>query len=267
MSLRLKPTFRDVLAGRDGPLIGVWTVTGSVVAAEIMAGSGADLLLIDGEHGPFGVGDVVGLLQAAEPYPITSLVRVPWNDPVAIKQFLDTGAQNVIVPMVGNAADAARAVDAVRYPPLGSRGIGSALARSGRWGRVAGYVPNADGYVSLTVQIETAEAVQNAAAIAGVAGVDAVFIGPSDLAASMGFPGRGTAEPAVADAVAATIAAVRSERVPVGVNAFVPADAQRWIDAGADFVFVGADVSIMARGSEELVARFAGDRAAGADTY
>lgn len=266
MSIPLKPTFRDALARREAPLIGVWTVTGSPVAAEIMAGSGADLLLIDGEHGPIGVSEVLPLLQSAEPYPVTTLVRLPGNDGTAAKQFLDTGAQNVIVPMVSTAADAARAVDAVRYPPAGSRGIGSALARSGRWGRVPGYVADADRYVSLTVQIETAAGVRNARGISAVDGVDAVFVGPSDLAASMGHPGRGTTEPAVAAAVETVIAQVRAAGVPVGVNAFDPDDADRWIALGADFVFVGADVSLLARGSEALVSRFRG-AAENAESY
>lgn len=266
MQLPLKATFRDRLALAEGPLLGVWTVSGSVVAAEIMAGSGADLLLIDAEHGPFGVGDVVGLLQAAEPYPVTTLVRVPGNDEVLLKRYLDTGAQNVIVPMVGTVDAAERAVEAVLYPPAGVRGIGSALARSGRWGRVPGYVAHGDEHVSLTVQIETAEGVHNAGAIAAVDGVDAVFIGPSDLAASMGHPGRGAAEPAVAEAVSATLAAVRRAGVPVGVNAFAPDEAERWLAEGADFVFVGADVTLLARGSEDLVARFRG-AAEPADRY
>ncbi|GAA1425909.1 HpcH/HpaI aldolase family protein [Agrococcus citreus] len=252
-------TFRDVLSSAEAPLVGLWNASGSALAAEIMAGSGADLLLVDGEHGPISISEMLPILQAAAAYPVTTIVRVPWNDPVIIKQALDLGAVNVLVPMVSTAADAAAAVRAARYPGAagereGARGIGSALARSSRWGRIAGYVPDADAHVSVTVQIETAEGVANAAEIAAVDGVDAVFIGPADLAGSMGFPGRASA-PEVVAAVDAAIDAVRSAGTPVGVNTFVEADADRCIARGAAFVFVGADVTLMARGSEAAVAR------------
>lgn len=252
-------TFRDALAAAEAPLVGLWNASGSAVAAEIMAGSGADLLLVDGEHGPISISEMLPILHAAAAYPVTTIVRVPWNDPVIIKQVLDLGAENVLVPMVSTAADAAAAVRAARYPGgdgerEGGRGIGSALARSSRWGRIAGYVQGADAHVSVTVQIETAEGVANAAEIAAVEGVDAVFIGPADLAGSMGFPGR-PSEPAVVAAVDATIDAVRAAGTPVGVNAFAEADADRCIARGASFVFVAADVTLMARGSEAAVAR------------
>lgn len=255
----LKPTFRQALADASGPLVGLWNASGSAVAAELMAGSGADLLLVDGEHGPIELREILHILQAAEPYPVTTLVRVPWNDPVRIKQVLDLGAQNVLVPMVSTADDARAAVEAARYPGAagaraGGRGIGSALARSSRWGRAAGYVQGADEHVSVTVQIETAEGVRNAADIAAVDGVDAVFIGPADLAGSMGFPGA-PSTPDVVAAVDATIDAVRGAGIPVGVNAFAEVDADRVLARGADFVFVAADVTLMARGAEAAVQR------------
>jgi 4-hydroxy-2-oxoheptanedioate aldolase len=266
----LKPTFRDALAAADGALIGLWNASGSPVAAELMAGSGADLLLVDGEHGPMDLRDLLQILQSAEAYPVTTLVRIPWNDPVRIKQVLDLGAQNILVPMVSTVADAEAAVRAARYPGsagerAGTRGIGSALARSARWGRATGYVAGADAHVSVTVQIETADAVANAAEIAAVDGVDALFIGPADLAGSMGYPGR-PSEQAVVDAVDATIDAVRAAGKPVGVNAFADADQDRVLARGADFVFVAADVSLMARGSEAAVARLKQSRT-GSDSY
>jgi 4-hydroxy-2-oxoheptanedioate aldolase len=119
-----------------------------------------------------------------------------------IKQFLDLGAQNLLVPMVDTEADAEAAVAAVRYPPRGVRGVGSALARASRWNAVDGYLSRAEESLSLTVQIESATAVDNAAAIAAVDGIDQVFVGPSDLAASMGLLGQQT-HPEVTDAVAA----------------------------------------------------------------
>ena len=263
-------TFRDALAQADAPLVGLWNASGSAVAAEIMAGSGADLLLVDGEHGPISISELLPILHAAAAYPVTTIVRVPWNDPVIIKQVLDLGAQSIVVPMVSTADDARAAVRAARYPGgdgerEGVRGIGSALARSSRWGRIVGYVADADRHVSVTVQIETADAAANAAEIAAVDGVDAVFIGPADLAGSMGHPGR-PSEQAVVDAVDAAIDAVRSVGKPVGVNTFAEADADRCIARGASFVFVSADVTLMARGSEAAVARLKQTQAA-ADSY
>jgi 4-hydroxy-2-oxoheptanedioate aldolase len=182
---------------------------------------------------------------------------VPAGDPVAIKQVLDLGAQNLLVPMVSSAAEAEAVVEAVRYPPRGRRGVGSALARSARWNRVDGYLADADEHVSLFVQVETAAAVDAAGAIAAVDGVDGVFVGPSDLAASMGLLGQQT-HPDVVAAVLRAFEAVRAAGKPVGVNAFDPAAAHAYLDAGASFVLVGADVTLLARGSEALAARFVG---------
>lgn len=255
MPLRLSPAFRETLAASDRALIGMWACAGSPVVTEIAAGSGLDWLLIDMEHSANSLDSVQTQLQVAAAYPIAPLVRVPWNDQVLIKQVLDLGAQNLIVPMVSSAEEAEQAVRAMHYPPKGVRGVGSALARSARWNRVDGYLAEASGHISLTVQIETAAGVEAAGAIAAVDGVDAVFVGPSDLAASMGFLGQQT-HPDVLAAVARTFAAVKAAGKPVGVNAFDPVAAESYIAEGADFVAVGADVALLARASEALAARF-----------
>ena len=280
MPIRLKPTLREVLERRPAgapALVGLWVASASPVAAEIVAGSGADLVLVDGEHSPVGLDGLVPLLQALEPYEgTTAITRVPWNDPVIIKQFLDAGAQNLIVPMVSTAEQARAAVAAVSYPDLaggaaedarqGVRGIGSALARASRWGRVPGYVAGARDLVSLTVQIETAEGARNAAEIAAVPGVDAVFIGPADLAGSMGLATTPGAD-AVQDAVIAAIQACREAGTFVGVNAFDPAVAARYRAAGADFVFVSADVTLLVKASDAAVAAARETGAAETDSY
>lgn len=255
MSLRLRPTFRAALAESERALAGMWVCSGSPLVAEIAAGSGLDWLLLDMEHAPNGLESVLAQLQAVAAYPITPVVRVPSADPVVLKQVLDLGAQNILVPMVNSAAEAEAAVRAVRYPPRGIRGVGSALGRSARWNRVADYLPQAEDHVSLMVQIESADAVTAAAEISAVDGVDGVFVGPSDLAASMGLLGAQT-HPEVLRAVHATFDAVRSAGKPVGVNAFDPQVAQDYLAAGAHFVLVGADVALLARGSEALAARF-----------
>jgi len=255
MPLSLKPTFRDRLAEASRPLAGMWINSGSPVMAELCAGSGLDWVIIDMEHGPNDLPSVLAQLQAVAAYPVTAMVRVPIGDAVIIKQVLDLGAQNLLVPMISSADEARAVVEAVRYPPRGRRGVGGSLARSARWGRVDGYLADADRYVSLFVQIETAAGDDAAAEIAAVDGVDGVFVGPADLAASMGLLGQQT-HPDVVAAVLRIFDAVRGDGVPVGVNAFDPAVAQNYLDAGASFVLVGADVGLVARGSEALAARF-----------
>lgn len=251
MPIRLTPTLADRLGAADRPLVGLWVASASPVAAEIVAGSGTDLVLVDGEHSPVGIDGLVPLLQAIEAYDVTALVRVPWNDAVVVKQMLDAGAQNLVVPMVSTEAEAIAAVQAMRYPPRGIRGIGSALARASRWTGVDDYVARAHELVSLAVQIETVEGVANASAIAAVEGVDAIFVGPADLAGSMGFPPAD----AVREAVVSVIDAGRAAGTPVGVNAFAPADADHYLAAGAAFVVVGADVTLLATGARAAVGR------------
>lgn len=245
--------------GRRG-LVGMWVTSGSTVNAEICAGAGLDWILIDGEHAPLGLSQIQAQLQVIAAYPTTPVVRVPVNDWVVIKQFLDLGAQNLLVPMVNTAEEAAQAVRSVRYPPAGVRGVGSALARGARWNRVPDYLTRASDLVSLTVQIESAQAVDNAEAIAATEGVDAIFIGPSDLAASMGVIGQ-QAHPDVVAAVHRAIEACRRAGKPVGINAFDPALAHSYLDAGIDFILVGADVAILARQSEHLATEYLGDKA------
>jgi 4-hydroxy-2-oxoheptanedioate aldolase len=255
MPLRLDPSFRERLASSDRALIGMWACSGSTLVTEVAASSGLDWLLIDMEHSTNTLESVLLQLQTVAAYPITPLVRVPSNDTVAIKQILDLGAQNLIVPMVSSADEARAAVAATRYPPAGVRGVGSALARSARWNRVDGYLQESAQHTSLTVQIETAAGVDAAAEIAAVDGIDAVFVGPSDLSASMGLLGQQT-HPDVVAAVEKVFTAVKAAGKPVGVNAFDPAAADAYVAGGADFVAVGADVALLARASEALAARF-----------
>lgn len=257
--LNLPPTLRDRLDDADRPLIGLWACAGSPVTAEIVAGSGCDWVLLDAEHSPNGLESVLAQLYAMSAYPVAPVVRPPCGDTVVIKQFLDLGAQNLLIPMVDSAEQAEQIVRAVRYPDGtlggGARGVGSALARSARWNRVDGYLGRASETISLTVQIESATAVAAVERIAAVDGVDAIFVGPSDLAASMGLLGQQN-HPGVVEAVLRAIAAGVAAGKPVGVNAFVQADAERYIEAGASFVAVGADVAILARQTEALVDRF-----------
>jgi 4-hydroxy-2-oxoheptanedioate aldolase len=253
--LELPPTFADRLSKSDRPLIGLWACAGSAVTAEIVAGSGCDWVLIDAEHSPNGLESLLAQLHAVSAYPVAPIVRPPFGDTVIIKQVLDLGAQNLLIPMVDTPEQAAEVVRAVNYPGDGVRGVGSALARSARWNRVEGYLGRARETISLTVQIESAEALGNVEQIVATDGVDAIFVGPSDLAASMGYLGQ-QSHPEVVAGVLRSIEAGNAVGKPVGVNAFVPADAERYMAAGASFVAVGADVAILARQTEALADRF-----------
>lgn len=241
----------------DRVQVGMWVSSGSAYCAEICAGSGLDWLLIDAEHSPNDLLSILAQLQAVAPYPVHPVVRPPVADPVVIKQLLDIGVENLLVPMIDSAAAARHVVEATRYPPRGVRGVGSALARASRWNRIPRYLSSADHGISVVVQIESAAALGEIEAIATVDGVDAVFIGPADLAASLGHLG----EPDHPEVVARIDEAIRTAAgagTAVGVNAFDETRARRCIELGCRFVLVGADVTLLARGSEALAARFAG---------
>jgi 4-hydroxy-2-oxoheptanedioate aldolase len=255
MPLRLKNTFRSALAEADRPLAGMWVCSGNPLVAELCAGSGLDWLLVDAEHSPNGLESILAQLQAIHGYPVHTLVRPPVNDTVVIKQYLDLGVQNLLIPMVNSPEEAEAAVAATRYPPQGVRGVGSALARAARWNRIPGYLARAEETISVTVQIESTAAVDHVEDILAVDGVDAIFLGPSDLAASMGLLGQ-QEHAEVRAAVEHCLSAAKAAGKPAGVNAFNPAIAQRYLDNGAAFILVGADVALLARGSEALAAQF-----------
>ena len=255
--VELPDNFAKRVTDSDSAQVGLFISSGSETNAEIAASAGFDWLLIDAEHSPYGLETVTSLLRTVAAYPATPVVRIPVNDTVLIKQYLDLGAQNLMVPMVHNAEQAEKAVAAMHYPPRGVRGIGAALARSSRFNGVDDYLNKASETVSLTVQVESAEAVENAAEIAAVDGVDAIFIGPSDLAASMGLLGQ-QQHPDVLAAVDTTFKAVRDAGKLVGINAFNLEQAQAYIDAGASFVCVSADVQQLASATRALVEKFKG---------
>ncbi|MDF9276915.1 aldolase/citrate lyase family protein [Arthrobacter sp. EH-1B-1] len=255
MPLPLTTTFRDVMATAERPLAGMWVCSGSPLIAELCAGAGLDWILIDAEHSPNSLETILAQLQAIHGYPVHTMVRPPVNDTVLIKQYLDLGVQNLLIPMVHSAAEAEAAVAATRYPPEGVRGVGSALARAARWNRVPDYLARAGETVSVAVQIESAAAVEAVEDILAVEGVDAIFMGPADLAASMGLLGQ-QEHPKVRAAVERCLDAAKKAGKPAGVNAFNPDTARHYMDAGAGFILVGADVALLARGSEALAAQF-----------
>ena len=252
--MRHAGTWADQLRG-DTPLIGMWVVSGSAYIAEICAGGGLDCLVIDCEHAPNDVPSLVPQLQAVAPYPVETIVRASTGDPVLIKQLLDIGVCNLMVPMVESAEQATALVAATRYPPEGIRGVGAAFARASRWGRVPGYLDSAAEGLTLTVQVESRRGLDELEAIASVDGVDAVFLGPSDLAASLGHLGQ-PEHPEVVESVEQAVRTVTTLGKAACVNAFAEPVARRYLAAGARLAVVGADVTLLARGSEELAARY-----------
>jgi 4-hydroxy-2-oxoheptanedioate aldolase len=241
-----------LLAGQ--PQIGLWCTLSSAYAAEAVAGSGFDWLLFDTEHSPSDVDTVLALLQAVSAYDVSPLVRPASNDPVLIKRFLDIGAQTLLVPFVQDAGEARGAVAATRYAPAGMRGV-SALTRATRFGRVENYAQSAHQELCLLVQVETEAALEQIEAIAAVDGVDGIFIGPADLAASMGHVGD-AGNAVVKAAVEAGIARIVAAGKPAGVLTADAAFARRCLDLGATFVGVGIDVGVLARQTEALARSF-----------
>jgi 4-hydroxy-2-oxoheptanedioate aldolase len=246
--------------GGARPRFGLWVASGSGYVTEICAGSGVDWVLLDQEHAPNDLRTTLAQLQVLAGYPdVDVVVRPPSAEPVYIKQLLDIGAQNIIVPMIDCPEEASAAVAATRYPPAGIRGVGSALARASRWNRISDYLVTADDSVSLTVQVESTAGLAALGDIADVDGVDAVFIGPADLAASMGRLGQ-PEHPDVVTGIENALVMIVEHGKRAGVNAFNESIGRRYLDAGARFVLVGADVALLARGAEELVAKYRRDR-------
>ena len=245
--------FKQALAERR-PQIGLWLGLADAYAAEICAGAGFDWLLVDGEHSPNGLPDILAQLQAIAAYPAShAIARVPVGDPVLIKQYLDIGVQTLLVPMVDTPEQAAALVQACRYPPEGIRGMGG--ARASRWGRYTDYARAANGQIGLLVQAESRLALDNLDAIAAVPGVDGVFIGPADLSASLGHVGN-AAHPEVQAAIEDAIARILQAGKAPGILTPDEALARRYLELGAVFVAVGLDTQILARHTSALAARF-----------
>lgn len=234
--------------------IGLWCSLPGSYAAEAVAGSGYDWLLFDTEHSPGDPLTVLAQLQAVAPYDVSPVVRPASNDTVLIKRFLDLGAQTLLIPYVQNAQEARAAVAATRYPPEGLRGV-SGLTRATRFGRIAGYGKRAAEELCLLVQVETREALDCLEEIATVDGVDGVFIGPADLAASLGHVGE-AGHPVIVAAIEDAIRRLRAIGKPAGILTPDVAFAKRCIEIGTLFTAVAIDAGILARGTEAVVRQF-----------
>lgn len=244
---RLKTGFAE---GR--PMAGLWLSLDAPAATEIAAGSGADWLLIDMEHSPTALDSVVHHLRAAMAGPVEAVVRVPSAEPVTVKRVLDLGARSLMFPMIDSAADAARVVSYTRYPQGGMRGL-SMTTRANNYGRNPDYLHSYTDDLCLIVQVETPQAIAAIPQIAEVEGVDAIFIGPADLGASMGHLGAsGHAD--VQDMIDKGCALARAAGKPIGILGFGTDMARNYFARGFDFVAVAGDSWLLARQMDAIIA-------------
>ena len=242
--------FKRALASARTP-IGAWLVSAAPSTAEALGCIGFDFLVVDMEHTPIDMQQLVAILQTIAGTPAQAIVRPPWNDMVMVKRVLDAGAQSLLLPFVQNADEAKRAVAFTRYPPAGVRGV-AAAHRGSRYGTVPNYIQHAHEEICVIVQIETPAAFAQLEAIAAVPGVDSIFIGPNDLAASMGHPGD-MGNPAVQDKLRAGAQACKRLGKPCGIVGANPEAVGKFLDYGFSWVAVGSDLAMMASRAQEFL--------------
>lgn len=241
---------RKIQAGQAS--VGSWLATGSSLAAEIMAHQGFDWLTVDMEHNAIDISQTQAIFHAVATTDCIPFARVPWNDPQIIKRVLDAGAYGVVIPTVESVDQAEQAIDACRYPPDGHRGMGTIR------GRLYGgddYTTHANEEICVVIMLETITAVENADAILSVPGIDAVFIGPNDLAASMGLPlGLDNQHPDHLAAVATIRDACDRHNIPPGIHCGSPGAVNQRIDEGFKWIALSSDAGLMSGAASAQVA-------------
>ena len=236
--------FKNMLAAAQGQVpLGTWVMSASPIVAEAIGCAGFDWGVIDMEHSPLDLGDVVHLLQAVAATPMLPLLRVPWNDTVVVKRVLDAGANTVLFPFVQNADEARRAVAATRYPPQGVRGM-AGMSRGSRFGTVANHYRLANERIGVIVQLETPAALGQLEAIAAVPGVDALFLGPADLSGAMGHVGD-MQHPAVMAAMTQAVQRCKALGMPVGTIGGAVGEVAAYRTIGFDFVAIASDLGLL----------------------
>jgi 4-hydroxy-2-oxoheptanedioate aldolase len=249
----MNPLIAALRQGR--PQIGLWQALANAYTAEICAGAGFDWLLFDGEHSPNTAQTLLAQLQAVAPFALEPVARPPIAEPAIIKQYLDIGFRALLAPMVESGEQARRIVAATRFPPLGVRGVASSTSRASGFGADARYLATAHETIGLILQIESRQGLAAIEAIAAVEGVDALFIGPADLAGALGHlgdPRHPVVQAAIDDGVRRILAAGK----PAGVFALDAEDAARRIAQGVSLVSVGTDIGLLANGARALAGRF-----------
>lgn len=236
-------------------VFGCWLGLANTISTELMGTAGFDWLVIDGEHGPNDLRSIYAQLQVLEASDSHAVVRVPVGETYLIKQILDAGAQTVLVPMVETADQTRQLVRDVTYPPQGDRGVGYAVARAGMFSKRTEYGTTADAEICLLVQVENLRGLANLDEILSVDGVDGVFIGPADLAADMGHMGDAM-HPDVQAAIMDAITRIKTAGKAPGILSTVDQMTHSAIEAGAQFVAVGADVLLLSQHASTLATRW-----------
>lgn len=252
MAAPINPFKAQLTTGKRS--IGLWMGFADPYAAEAVARAGFDWVLIDAEHAPNDLRSIVAQLQVLDPH-VAPVVRLPVNAPWMIKQVLDAGVQSLLAPMINTAEEARQVVRAMRYPPAGIRGVGFPLGRASHFNAVTDYAATADDQMCLIVQIETRAGVENLDEIMAVEGVDAVFVGPADLAADMGHV-RDINVPVMLEVVADTLRRIKTAGKPAGIIDVPDEAIERHFANGAQFVAVGADLVIFAETMRTLAAKW-----------
>ena len=237
--------------GEPGVQIGLWLSLGSAITAEIGATAGFDWLLADGEHGPNDALTITEQLRAVGQYPVGFIARALDGTGPSIGPLLDAGIQTIMVPKVESARQAEAIVRQLRYPPAGERGVAIGSVRASRWGAIDNYVAEAAEQLCLIIQVETRAGLANLSSLAGVEGVDGIFIGPNDLAAALGHPGDPSHDE-VQSAIADAISALTSAGTPTGILVGDVADGARYAALGCRFIAVGSDAGTLAKGVRRL---------------
>mgnify|MGYP000064447707 CR=1 FL=1 len=237
-------TFKTALKSGK-PQMGCWVGLADPYVAEITASAGFDWLLIDCEHAPNDLRSMMAQLKVVEASRSNPVVRLPIGETWMIKQFLDAGAQSLLIPMVESRAQAEQLVRAVTYPPAGMRGVGSSLARASHFAAIPDYLTTADNEICLLVQVENRAGLAELDGILSVEGVDGVFIGPSDLAADMGHLGN-PMHPEVVAAVEDALKRIKASGKAPGILTTSPDFAGRCLELGATFVATAIDVTLYA---------------------
>ncbi len=234
--------------------IGLWSHLSSPITSEVLGQCGFDWMVLDMEHSPNELPDILSQLQSMKDSPTMPVVRPPWNDMVTFKRLLDIGAQTLIVPYIQNEQEARHAVSYTRYPPHGVRGYAGTPRASG-YGRIPDYAKRCADELCLLLQVETVEGLRHLEAIANVDGVDGIFIGPGDLSADMGHLGN-PKHPQVVAAIEEAMRRIRACGKAPGVLTFDDALARQFIQAGGQFVAVGSDQGLLRDGATALAQRF-----------
>ena len=248
-------SFTQALSAGDKQ-IGLWISLCSNFVAEVTAPAGYDWALVDMEHSPNDYFSVLGQLQAFAASNTTAVVRVEWNDTVAVKRLLDLGAPGILFPMIQSVEEAKKAVAATRYPPLGVRGV-SGATRATKFGRVVDYTARVEDETTVLLQLETRAAVEQAEAISDVDGVSGIFFGPADIAADRGKLGK-PMDSEVWELIKPVAQRLIAKGVPVGTLVLDPAFAVELLNEGFTFVACGTDASLLAKASDKLLATVKG---------